>query len=616
MSENGHSPALEVTLVIPCYNHAHFLKDCLQSLLEQTYVHWKAIVVDDFSSDYRAIQPILDELGDERIRVVRHEVNKGLGASRNTGIRESDSPLVFPLDADDKLDPRALELIVPEFVADPGVDCAYPDVMMFGRQEGVLIFPGPAPGRPVTHPEHTIPGAGTMMRRTLWERMGGYDESKALRHGREDFEFWIRAFSQGCRSKRVPHALYLYRHAHTSMNTECRLHDHVVNQYIHDKHRTVFESPEEARTFLSTGYWSASEASYQKGQYLRALGLASKAFQINPTRGALRGFARTAIPPRLSETLDRGELRRHMPFIGYPLRGVDRHRPFFIIGVARSGNTLFRRLLTSHSDLHVPPETFVLGECIDKYRQYRRRMSWADLVHMILSQFEFHNEYHTIDVWLGPLANFLTNAPRGRRNLATILNGFYRFHAEQSGKRDAARWGDKTPLNSLYRPTLDGLAEVFPDAQFIHIYRDPVDVIYSHIAGGFMRTAKEASQRWRTMMRNVKGFMAAHPGMCHEVCYEDLVSDPEAALRGVCAFLEVEFEAEMVSSEGGAEKLGDVPAWFWHENVTKPINQRSVGKGRNYFSNADRAMIRSIAGGDMARLEYPPLNDVEEGSDA
>jgi glycosyltransferase involved in cell wall biosynthesis len=613
MSENGHETPLEVTLVIPCYNHAHYLKECLVSLREQTYAHWAAIVVDDYSSDYRAIAPILEELGDERIRVVRHERNRGLGASRNTGIRESDSPLVLPLDADDKLDPRALELLVPEFEKDSGIDCVYPDVMMFGRQEGLLVFPGPAPGKPVTHPEHTIPGAGTMMRRALWERMGGYDEAEALRHGREDFEFWIRAFSQGCRSKRVAHPLYLYRHAHTSMNVACKLQDHVVNQYIHDKHRTVFKDSEEARHFLSNGYWSASAASYDRGQQLRALRLASKAFQIDPTREALRRVARAAIPPSLNERLESGELRPRLPFVGYPLRGEDRHRPFFIIGVARSGNTLFRRTLTAHSALHVPPETFVLGQCIAKYRKYRRKLSWSDLVHVVLGEFEFHHEYHTIDLWLGPLANKLRDAPRRRRNLANILNGFYRYHAERSGEPEATRWGDKTPLNSLYRSTLEGLAEVFPDAQFIHIYRDPVDVIYSHIAGGFMRTAEEASQRWRKMMRNVKGFMAAHPGMCHEVSYETLVSEPEPTLRGVCEFMEIDFEPQMISSEKNADQLGDVPAWFWHENVTRPINQKSVGKGRSFFSNADRQVIRSIAGADMARLGYPALEDAEDG---
>jgi len=620
VSENGRAPdhaaeraAARVTVVIPTYNHSHYLKDCLGSLREQTDPRWRAIIVDDYSSDYKAIAPILERLGDERVSVLRHERNRGLGASRNTGIRASETPYVLPLDADDKLAPRAIELLSGALDADPRVDCAYPDVLMFGRQEGVLVFPGPGPGKQVTGPETTIPGAGTMMRRTLWERMGGYDEAEALRHGREDLEFWIRAFSQGCRSVRVPEQLYLYRHAHTSMNMACRYEDHQVNQYIHDKHRTAFESPEHARLFLAAGYWSASEASYQRGQQGRALRMASKALQIHPSRTSLRTLGRALIPPRALQARRRGELRRRLPFLGFPLRGAERHRPFFVIGVARSGNTLFRRILTSHSALHVPPETFVLGECIEKFRRYSRRLSWPDLVQLMLAQFELHHEYHTIDVWLGPLATRLVNTPYHRRNLATILDGFYRFHAEQQGK-NPVRWGDKTPLNSLYRSTLDGLAEVFPDAQFLHIYRDPPDVIHSHLAGGFMRTVEDASQRWLTMMRNCRSFVAAHPGMCHEVKYERLVSDPEATTREVCEFLGIEYEPRMIASEQQAAELGDVPAWWWHDNVTQPISTVSVGKGRRFFSRSERETMHAIIGREMSALDYPPI-DVTTGGE-
>lgn len=596
-----------VTLVIPSYNHAHYLKECLTSLREQTLPAWRAIIVDDCSSDHAAIPPLLEKLGDDRIRVVRHDSNRGLAASRNTGIREADTDYVLPLDADDKLDARALELLVGTLDGDPSLDCAYGDVLMFGRQEGVLVFPGPKPGQSVTRPQDTIPGAGTMMRKRFWVRMGGYDEAEALRHGREDFEFWMRAFSQGCRSRRVPTPLYLYRHSHTSMNIAARREDHTVNQYIHDKHRGVFESPEHARDFLSSGYVSAAEASYRRGEQLRSLRLAGQAFRINPNRNGLRQLAKGLVPPDLYRTIKRGELRRRMPFVGYPLRGRQRYRPFFVIGVARSGNTLFRRILTSHSKLHIPPETFVLGDVIQSFRRNGRKLDWPEMVRMVLGLFELHPEYHTIDVWLGPLANRLIHAPREERNLASLLDALYRFHGAETGHADVLRWGDKTPLNSLYRSTLDGLIEVFPDAQFLHIYRDPPDVIYSHLSGGFMRTVDEASSRWLTVMGNVRSFQERHPEACHAVRYEDLVGTPEPTVRGVCEFLEVEFEPGMLSSESQAGKLGDVPAWFWHENVNKPIDGRNVGKGRSFFSASQLARMKELVGAQMVELGYPEI---------
>ena len=72
---------------------------------------------------------------------------------------------------------------------------------------------------------------------------------------------------------------------------------------------------------------------------------------------------------------------------------------------------MFRRILTSHSGLHIPPETFVLGACIRKFRQHGRRMNWPDLVSLIMAEFEFHPEFHTFETWLGPLVEQLKEAP-------------------------------------------------------------------------------------------------------------------------------------------------------------------------------------------------------------
>ena len=610
MSESrveSHSTHPEVTLVVPSYNHAHYLAECLESLQQQTWPNWKAIVVDDFSGDFQALGDVVEKLGDDRVRVVRHERNRGLGAARNTGIRESTSDFVLPLDADDKLDSRAVELLVSALLDDETFDCAYGDVLLFGRRSGVIVFPAPAPNERVTGPENTIPGAGTMMRKSFWERMGGYDEADELRHGREDFEFWIRAFDDGCRAKRVPEPTYHYRQSHTSMNLACRLEDHNVTQYIYDKHKDVFSSPGDAKRFLGSGYRTASEASYQKGQQRRALELAYKAWRIQPSKSHLRNVVRSMVRPASSQKIREGGLRRMVPFLGYPLHGDARYGPFFIIGVARSGNTLLRRILTSHSLLHIPPETFVLGECLRKFRRYGSKMTWPDLVQLILAQFEMHHEYHTIDLWLGPAVARLVQVHRNHRNLATILNSFYRYHAEENGKPHA-RWGDKTPLNSLDPGTLEGLAKVFPDAQFLHIYRDACDVVYSHLSGGFMRTVEEASERWLSVMRNTRDFVGRHSERCHELRYEDLLTMPEKTVRGICDFMRIPFEGQMVGSESSAEGLGDVPAWYWHNQVNDPINSKNMGKGRSFFSEREREIIQSILGAELTSLGYPPAS--------
>jgi glycosyltransferase involved in cell wall biosynthesis len=596
-----------VTVVIPSYKHGHYLGECLASLVEQTWPDWEAVVVDDASPDRELVESVIAELGDRRVRLVHHERNAGLAASRNTGIRAAGAELVLPLDADDKLAPAALETLHAALAADQTLDGAYADVQLFGRAHDVLAFPGPANGR-LLHIADTIPGAGTMIRRALWERLGGYDESEALRSGREDFEFWMRAFARGLKVRRIATPLYLYRVSHTSMSLACRREDHLVTAYMADKHAALFADEGERRRFLARGYARAALARHESGERAAAWSLAWKAARNEPSAANLRLLARCALSPETARRVTTGELRRLVPLASYPLRGRRRYAPFFIIGAARSGTTLLRRVLTAHSELHIPPETFVLGELIRGFRRWGRGLTWSELVSLVLSRFELHPEFHTFDLWLGPLAARLASVPAADRNLAHLIDGFYRFHAEQHALASKSRWGDKTPLNTLEPGTLEGLLEVFPDARFIHLVRDGCDVVYSHLSGGFMRDRREAAERWVEMASRARRFAAAHADRSIEIRYESLVADPAATVERLCAFLGVEPEPAMLGSEASASDLGDVPAWYWHEEVGRPIHAGNVGKGRRYFSAEERADLERVIGPELAAYGYPPAD--------
>jgi len=615
--------AARVTVVIPCYNHANYLADCLESLVAQTLPHWEAIVVDDCSPDQSEIERVIAGFADGRIRCLRHERNRGLGASRNTGIRASRTEYVYPLDADDKVDPTCLEKLVAALDADEGLDCAFADCQLFGRSTEILEFPGPPPGKKMLRSEHTIPGAGTMMRKSFWEGLGGYDEAEVLRNGREDFEFYIRAFERGCSFRRVAEPLYLYRIAHTQMSVECKAKDDEIADYIYRKHKALFDGEHETTRFLCTWYEKAAHASHLRGERRRAFQLARKCWRLAPSRRRLKMMGRALLTPAWNRTLDRGEVRARIPFVGYPLRSAARYRPFFVIGAGRSGNTLLRRLLTAHSGVHIPPETFVLGDCIDKWKRHGKHLNWPDLVRLILAQFEFHPEFETFEIKLEPLVNRLAHVPRRDRNLAFVLDAFYRYHGEAHGIR-VARWGDKTPLNALDESRLNGdasrlgvgvprtlekLLDVFPDAQFVHIVRDGCDVVYSSMRGGFFGTVQAAAERWLHMVRQCKNFVDRHPDRSMELRYEALISDPEETLRRVASFLGIEFEPAALRSEGRAASLGDVPAWSWHESVAKPIDPKNAGKGRRLFDEHDKDLLERLIGAELRGLGYPAVTE-------
>jgi glycosyltransferase involved in cell wall biosynthesis len=104
LPHSNESPNLLVSVVIPCYNHACFLGDAIESALGQTYPRVEIIVVDDGSTDNTASVSARYP----SVRYIRQN-NLGLAAARNTGLRASRGDILVFLDADDRLTPEALE---------------------------------------------------------------------------------------------------------------------------------------------------------------------------------------------------------------------------------------------------------------------------------------------------------------------------------------------------------------------------------------------------------------------------------------------------------------------------------------------------------------------------
>ena len=101
-------PVPAISFIIPCYRYEHFLPECLASLQAQTCGDWEAIVVDDCSPP-DTVRDIVAALNDARIRCVRHETNRGVGAAFNTGYLHSRGTYISLLSADDTLAPGFCE---------------------------------------------------------------------------------------------------------------------------------------------------------------------------------------------------------------------------------------------------------------------------------------------------------------------------------------------------------------------------------------------------------------------------------------------------------------------------------------------------------------------------
>lgn len=100
----------EISVIVPVFDMERYLRQCVESVLAQTFHDWELLLVDDGSSDSSGALCDGFAAKDSRIRAF-HIANSGPGAARNFGIEKASAPWIAFLDADDLLHPRALELL-------------------------------------------------------------------------------------------------------------------------------------------------------------------------------------------------------------------------------------------------------------------------------------------------------------------------------------------------------------------------------------------------------------------------------------------------------------------------------------------------------------------------
>lgn len=194
-----------VSIVTPAYNQAEYLAHTIDSMLMQDYPNIEYLVVDDGSTD--ATPEVLSRY-DGRVDWER-QPNMGQSRTLNKGWARARGEYIGYLSSDDLLKPNAISALVQALEADPQVMVAYCDFDLIDR-DGKFV--GLAESPEFDHHrmlEQLIcpPGPGTLFRRSVFERTGGWNER--LRKI-PDFEFWLRAAKLGP-FKRVPQVLAQYR---------------------------------------------------------------------------------------------------------------------------------------------------------------------------------------------------------------------------------------------------------------------------------------------------------------------------------------------------------------------------------------------------------------------
>lgn len=264
----------------------------------------------------------------------------------------------------------------------------------------------------------------------------------------------------------------------------------------------------------------------------------------------------------------------------------------FVVGVGRSGTTLLRMMLDAHPQLAIPAETHFAPAV----RAFERDGAEAAVAAVLDN-----------GLWADyglPADEFVRRVGLRRPTGAgDVMRVFYELYAESRG---SPRWGDKSPY---YVTVMTYLQELLPEARFVHVIRDGRDVALSTMSLWFgpddvAGVAREWSEKLavaRRQARELRFYL--------ELRYEDLVRNPEASLRRVCDFLDLEWHPAMLEYHRTAEvrlaELGDVrqngrligaaERRGIHRLLAQPPRPDRSGRWRTEMSAADRELFAGIA---------------------
>ncbi len=257
---------------------------------------------------------------------------------------------------------------------------------------------------------------------------------------------------------------------------------------------------------------------------------------------------------------------------------LEHAQPLFVLGAARSGTTILAKILNSHPRVLMTNETAVfllLAGVVEKSRLGVRA-----------------------GLWYGKTYNHLW-AELIKEQSLPLVRKFYERIAKEEGKTQLAFWGDKHPH---YANCLDFIYELFPQARYVFLRRDPRDVAVS-IARMNNWSSAEGIRAAEGFYRRYRGFFDRHPELpVFHLRYEELVRDYAHAAGQVFHWLGLEPTPE-VEQFLSLRARRDAHTSMGYADPERDFSS-SVGRFRQVFSDEDHALAEEVLGPYIRQLGY------------
>lgn len=275
---------------------------------------------------------------------------------------------------------------------------------------------------------------------------------------------------------------------------------------------------------------------------------------------------------------------------------------FFILGNPRSGTTMLRLMLNSHSLIGVPPESGFIQWWYSKYLCWsvsdtNNRRTLDAFLHDILSSTKIENWKLSKKELIEYI---LLNQPKFYSELIDCIYKFY--------TRNKCLIGDK---NNYYIHHLDILSTIFPRAKFIHIIRDGRDIANSYrninkldqnlkYLPKFSSNIKDIANEWRDNLDKIEKHISKHQSI--SIRYEDLISDSIQTLTKICQFLDVRFENQML--EFYLHNDEPQSTLFWKGKTKGKVDENNKKNYLSGLTTQDVLIFNEIANDTLIKYNY------------
>ena len=259
------------------------------------------------------------------------------------------------------------------------------------------------------------------------------------------------------------------------------------------------------------------------------------------------------------------------------------HGPLFVVGMPRSGTKLLRDLLNRNPGIGIPVvESHFILRLVNKFGNPPPFENPQQYLYFFkeFQKFDFFRRRKRKGI---ALTKEYLKKHADLTSWNSIFEHIFKYYAPP-GKEKNFIWGDKCPSIS-YLENLIQLKNLFPEAKFLHIIRDPRDYCPSMKNVRFM-TLYSAAEKWRTAVANAQQDGNKIGNDYQEVFFESLLEDPRQTLIDICDFLGIKFLNDMTS-------------------LDRPVAERST-------IGAQLSIVKTNKKKYFAQLSTPEIKRIEE----